>query len=325
MKTTSIKKLNLILVFGILLTACQSTPATAPVPTQTSTSVPADLVEASQTSTTPTEIPATVIPTATSASQGIKISPKDGMTQLFIPAGTFFMGGMDVYRENDEQPPHEVFISAFWMDQVEVTNGMYNLCVQAGVCRPPVKLRSDNREEYFGNPEYQDYPVVYVTWYDANAYCQWAGRRLPTEAEWERAARGDNKRNYPWGDELPNEYTANVENLVGDTSRVGSYAEGASPFGVLDMAGNVWEWVADRYRPDYYAKSPAENPPGPNEDEVLNNYRVIRGGSFQEDGVVLRLTNRNFIDGPNPKAQPEDESYYGKSSYKIGFRCAAGE
>ena len=111
-------------------------------------------------------------------------------------------------------------------------------------------------------------------------------------------------------------------NLVGDTARVGSYAEGASPFGVLDLSGNVWEWVADRYRPDYYSKSTAENPQGPTEDEVFNTFRVIRGGSFQEDGLFLRLANRSFLDGPNPKAQSDEEAYYGKSSFVIGFRCA---
>lgn len=232
------------------------------------------------------------------------------------------MGGMDVYRENDEQPPHEVKLTSFWIDQVEVTNGMYDLCVQAEACRPPRDIRSDNREEYVGNPEYRDYPVVNVAWYDADAYCTWAGRRLPTEAEWERAARGDDKRNYPWGDEPPHEFNSNSLNTVGDTTRVGSYPEGASPFGVLDMAGNVWEWVADRYRPDYYSRTPFENPQGPTEDEVFNTLRVMRGGSFQEDGIFLRLVNRSFLEGPDPKADPKDEAYYGRSSNRIGFRCA---
>jgi eukaryotic-like serine/threonine-protein kinase len=201
---------------------------------------------------TPTPISTGILPSptveVTATPETVKVSPTDGMTQILIPEGTFFMGGMDVYRKNDELPAHEVFISAFWMDQVEVTNGMYKLCVDAGMCRPPAQVRSDNREEYFGNPEFQDFPVVHVTWYDANAYCQWAGRRLPTEAEWERAARGDDKRNFPWGDEFPNQYNSNALNLISDTWRVGSFPEGASPFGVLDMAGNVWEWVADRYR-----------------------------------------------------------------------------
>ena len=304
-------------LFFLFLVACQ--PASAPIAEVTA--IPsATSVPATQTATAIIETSSTTTPTA--APTTIRISAKDGMTQLYIPAGTFTMGGMDVYRENDEQPAHEVTLNAFWMDQVEVTNGMYGLCVQAGICRPPGQVRSDNREEYFGNAEFNDYPVVFVTWYDADAYCIWAGRRLPTEAEWEYAARGNDKRNYPWGDELPNEYTANFMNLVGDTARVGSYVEGASPFGVLDLSGNVWEWVADRYRPDYYSKSPAENPQGPTEAEVFNTFRVIRGGSFQEDGLFLRLANRSFLDGPNPKAQPDEEAYYGKSSFVIGFRCA---
>ena len=304
-------------LFFILLVACQSTPA----PSVEATAAPSSTVApATQTETAIVEISSTATPTTTSTN--IRISAKDGMTQLYIPAGTFTMGGMDVYRENDEQPAHEVTLNAFWMDQVEVTNGMYGLCVQAGICRSPAEVRSDNREQYFGNAEFNDYPVVFVTWYDADAYCTWAGRRLPTEAEWEYAARSNDKRNYPWGDELPNEYTANFMNLVGDTTRVGSYAEGASPFGVLDLSGNVWEWVADRYRPDYYSKSPAENPQGPTEDEVFNTFRVIRGGSFQEDGLFLRLANRSFLDGPDPKAQPDEAAYYGKSSFVIGFRCA---
>ncbi|MBE0669339.1 MAG: SUMF1/EgtB/PvdO family nonheme iron enzyme [Anaerolineales bacterium] len=306
--------LSFILLF---IAACQATPTAAPT-------LPAAETPQATVTTAPTEIlpPPTVAATATSAPETIKISANDGMTQLFVPAGTFFMGGMDVYRESDELPAREVKLDAFWIDQVEVTNGMYNLCVQAGTCRPPAKLSSDNRDVYFGNPEFQDYPVVHVAWYDANAYCQWAGRRLPTEAEWERAARGDDKRNFPWGDEPPNQFNSNSINLVGDTTRVGSYAEGASPFGALDMAGNVWEWVADRYRPDYYGKAPSENPTGPADNEVFSTLRVIRGGSFQDDWVILRLANRSFLEGPNPSAQPTDGAYYGKSSAKIGFRCA---
>jgi len=305
--------------FFLFLAACQSAPTAAPEVTDvvSATSEPAIATETSIPD--PTSTP---LPVATATPDTVRISAKDGMTQIQIPAGVFMMGGMDVYRENDEQPAHEVKLDSFWMDQVEVTNGMYELCVNAGVCRPPKETRSDNRAEYFGNPEFRDYPVIYVTWFDANAYCEWAERRLPTEAEWEYAARGADKRNYPWGDEPPHEYNSNSLNIVGDTTRVGSYAEGASPFGVLDMAGNVWEWVADRYQPNYYSKSPLENPQGPFGEEVFNTLRVFRGGSFQEDGVFLRSANRNFIEGPNPKADPKDEAYYGKSSNRIGFRCA---
>ncbi len=304
-------------LYFLFLVACQSAPAATPEVTDvvSVTSEPATATETSIPTSTP-------LPAATATPDTSRISPNDGMTQIQIPAGTFTMGGMDVYRENDEQPPHEVKLASFWIDQVEVTNGMYDLCVQAEACRPPREVRSDNREEYFGNPEFRDYPVVNVAWYDADAYCTWAGRRLPTEAEWERAARGDDKRNYPWGDEPPHEFNSNSLNVIGDTTRVGSYPEGASPFGILDMAGNVWEWVADRYRPDYYSKSPLENPQGPTEEEVFNTLRVMRGGSFQEDGIFLRLVNRSFLEGPDPKADPKDEAYYGKSSNRIGFRCA---
>jgi formylglycine-generating enzyme required for sulfatase activity len=243
------------------------------------------------------------------------------MTQLFVPAGTVYMGGLDVLRDSDEIPPHKVQINAFWIDQVEVTNGMYSLCVDVGTCRPPVNLSSDNRFDYFGNPEFRDYPVVQVSWTDANVYCQWAGRRLPTEAEWERAARGDDMRTFPWGDEPPNANNSNSGNSVGDTSRVGSYAEGASPFGALDMAGNVWEWVADFYKANYYESSPAENPSGP-ENTTGNNFRVIRGGSFQDTLLSLRISNRGYEVGPDPFVLPPDEAAYGHSSAKIGFRCA---
>ena len=231
------------------------------------------------------------------------------------------MGGLDILRDNDEIPAHRVHIDAFWMDQVELTNGMYGLCVKAGSCRPPKLVNSDNRADYFGTVEFLDYPVVHVTWYDANAYCQWAGRRLPTEAEWERAARGDDMRTFPWGDEPPNAYNSNSLNIVGDTSRVGSYAAGASPFGVLDMAGNVWEWVADYYRQGYYAESPDENPTGPSKD-AGRHLRVIRGGSFQDDLLSLRIPNRGYEVGPDPSLLPTEDAYYGNSSVKIGFRCA---
>ena len=231
------------------------------------------------------------------------------------------MGGLDVLLDSDEIPAHKVQINAFWIDQVEVTNGMYGLCVEAGTCRLPLKLNSDNRFDYFGNPEFQDYPVVQVAWYDANAYCQWAERRLPTEAEWERAARGDDMRTFPWGDEPPNANNSNSLNTVGDTTRVGSYTEGASPFGALDMAGNVWEWVADFYKSTYYETSPGENPTGP-ENTAGNNFRVIRGGSFQDSLLNLRIPNRGYEVGPDPFVLPPNEAAYGHTSAKIGFRCA---
>ena len=309
---------KLIFIIVLFLSACQAAPAS----TSTPEPQPTQVVEIPATPTA-TEIPSTPTAEATSTPENMKISPADGMTQLLIPDGTFYMGGMDVYRENDEQPPHEVFISSFWMDQVEVTNGMYNLCVQAGECRPPVETRSDNREEYFGNPEYQDYPVVYVAWYDANAYCQWAGRRLPTEAEWERAARGDDFRVYPWGDERPDSSRGNFNYFVGDTTQVGQFPAGASPFGVLDMSGNVAEWVADYYDANYYAQGVSMNPTGPGARSQYFN-RVVRGGTFQDVFKDVRVAARASVLGSNPNADdPFSAEYLGTVSPKIGFRCAS--
>ena len=318
-------KKNTLLLLIFFLTACGAQPTSAPV--ATGTSVPAPVVENTATPSplppTPAAPPTvTLVPSPTPFPS--KVSSMDGMTQLFVPAGNVYMGGLDVLLENDELPAHYVQLDAFWVDQVEVTNGMYDLCVQAGTCRPPVTLNSDNRAEYFGTVEFQDYPVVNVTWYDANVYCQWAGRRLPTEAEWERAARGDDMRTYPWGSASPSVVYVNSDNSVGDTSRVGSYPAGASPFGVLDMAGNVWEWVADYYAGNYYEKSPDTNPVGP-ENGGENYLRVIRGGGFQDNFIGLRVSNRGYEVGPDPLALPNEDSYYGKSSVKIGFRCVQND
>ena len=314
---------KIVLVLGlILLTACIADETSFPTATLTATVM---LVEntSSPTSVPPTDSP-TFTPVPSPTPFTFRISAMDGMTQLFVPAGSVYMGGLDVYLENDEIPAHHVRLDAYWVDQVEVTNGMYGLCVQAQACRLPAKLNSDNRGDYFGNPEFQDYPVIHVTWFDARAYCQWAGRRLPTEAEWERAARGDDMRTFPWGDEPPNANNSNSLNIVGDTSRVGSYAIGASRFGALDMAGNGWEWVDDYYAPNYYAGSADTNPTGP-EISNFNYARVIRGGSFQDDLVGLRVPNRGYEIGPDPTALPGEQAYYGNSSVKIGFRCVQSD
>ena len=317
------KKTILILTL-LFLTAC--TPQTATPATEIPPPSPTEAAPVLEATATPEGIPTATFPappvSPTPVTYASRISPADNMPQVFVPAGKFQMGGFDIHTENDELPVHEVALHEFWIDQYEVTNGMYGLCVQAGVCPPPQKFSSDKRTEYFGNTEFQDYPVTTVTWSNAQTYCAWAGRRLLTEAEWERAARGDDLRTYPWGEEPPSEVYANYDNAIRDTSRVGTYPLGASPFGAMDMAGNVWEWVQDFYDVDYYLTSPSENPTGPAAAPRLVQ-RVIRGGSYQDAWVNIRLANRGYESGPNPEAAFDSPDLFGRSSAKIGFRCGS--
>ena len=254
-----------------------------------------------------------------------KTSSTDKMTMMLIPGGSFQMGGLNEKAQPDEEPDHKVTLKSFWLDKTEITNAQYAQCVAAGACEVPNELKSATRKDYYTNPEYADYPVVYVTWNDAKAYCEWAGRRLPTEAEWEYAARGNDFRNFPWGDADPSEETANFGFKNKDTSKVGSYPAGASPFGILDMAGNVWEWVADYYSASYYAKSPAENPTGPDKPGANGLQMVVRGGSWADDIAELRVSNRGFGLAQNLEADKLSNAYAGQSNERTGFRCAADE
>ncbi|MBI5945648.1 MAG: SUMF1/EgtB/PvdO family nonheme iron enzyme [Chloroflexi bacterium] len=252
-----------------------------------------------------------------------RVSSVDGMPQVYIPDGTFRMGGLDSDAKTDEIPAHNVTLKGFWMDKLEVTNGMFTLCMKAGVCEPPQYFKSGTRDSYFNNAEFNDYPVVYVTWAQAAAYCTWAGRRLPTEAEWERSARGDDFRTYPWGDERPDSSRGNFNYFVGDTTRAGDFPAGASPFGVLDLAGNVAEWVNDYFDSNYYAQGVTMNPPGPGERSQYFN-RVVRGGTYQDAFIDIRLANRASVLGSNlDAADVNSKEYLGEVSPKIGFRCAS--
>jgi len=213
----------------------------------------------------------------------------------------------DTFAQDDEFPQHAVYLDAFWIDQYEVTNKQYAMCVEAGACNPPINTASADRESYFGNPEFDDYPVIEMRWEDANAYCIWAGRSLPTEAQWEKAARGTDGRLFPWGDDNFNENLLNYNGNIGNTTKVGSYEAGKSPYGVYDMIGNVWEWVADIYSSVYYPKSPAENPTGPAAGET----HIIRGGSYDvQRATWIRAAERSQGIAPQ---------WYYKF---IGFRCA---
>ncbi len=316
------KMKKIIIVFFLILTSCTATatPVIQPTSTPAPTSIP-PTVTIVPTSTIEAILPTvTQPPTEEPANQRVSLS--DGMPQVYIPAGTFHMGGMDVRRAPNETPDHEVTLHAFWMDQLEVTNAMYALCVNAGACTLPQSLKSSQRRpSYFDNPEFKDYPVVYVTWGQAKTYCAWAGRRLPTEAEWERAGRGDDFRTFPWGEDKADGLRANFNMLVGDTSRVGSYPAGASPFGVLDMAGNVAEWVNDFY--GSYANAGSVNPTGPSSNAGF--YRVVRGGSLGDAEINIRVSKRSSVRGSNLSAPPGSSAYLGDFSPRIGFRCAADE
>ncbi len=250
-----------------------------------------------------------------------QVAEKDGMVQVYVPEGEFLMGAVnsDPEAEADEKPQRTVYLDAFWIDQTEVTNAKYALCVAAGVCQPPSYTEAYAIESYYGNPQYDHYPFIYVNWAAAQTYCEWAGGRLPTEAEWEKAARGTDGRKYPWGNTKIDGNLLNFadrrtnfrwsDQLVDDgyegLAPVGNYPAGASAYGAWDMAGNVLEWTADWYSENYYANAPAKNPPGPESGQT----RVLRGGSWHFGASTARTSDRFSVDA-------------GIQDTDLGFRCA---
>jgi formylglycine-generating enzyme required for sulfatase activity len=218
----------------------------------------------------------------------------DNSVMIAIPAGVFIMGSNT--GDTEEKPVHKVYLDAYEIGRYEVTVAQYRaFCTATGRQMP--KAPSWGWRD--------DHPIVNVTWSDAEAFCEWAGGRLPTEAEWEKAARGTHARVYPWGDVWDRSMCANGELDLKSTAPVGSSPRGASPYGCLDMAGNVWEWCADWYGPDYYKTSPARNPTGPDSGE----YRIMRGGCFYSYEGGTRCTYRG--------------NYFPSGSwYSGGFRMA---
>ena len=264
----------------------QSTKTDTPLPTRTS--IP---------------LTQTAIPGISNLGIGSTMTGKDGMTLLYVPAGEFTMGSI---FGSDEKPVHKVSLDAFWIDQTEVTVRMYSSCVEVGVCKEPTLQRSESHPNYYGNPRYDHHPVIYIDWNMAKTYCEWVDRLLPSEAEWEKAARGDDARTYPWGNVAPNVSLLNYRKLMVDVTEVGRFPYGKSVYGALDMAGNVSEWVADWYSDTYYASSPISNPSGPDSGQ----YRVLRGGSF------LHINQLEVSSSHRELADPTG------SSYNWGFRCS---
>jgi Uncharacterized conserved protein len=290
------KALVVVLFLGVLCLAdCSQTPAAQSSEYPTRTTLPTQTVTLTLTKTPlPTD---TAEPTTIPEPQigSIKISQADGMKMLYIPAGKFLMGdsyeqtikdcqsscfggctGCDVSAQMfyfDEVPQHSVNLSAYWIDITEVTNGMYGKCVADGHCSEPTNKSSMTRDSYYDNSSYENYPVIYVNWYQANTFCEWAGEKLPSEAQWEKAARGTDGRTFPWG----NLGLVNDPRIISsETTTVGSDVEsGASPYGVLDMSTNVSEWTADYYDDNYYPTSPINNPTGP----IIGSLRTIRGAA----------------------------------------------
>jgi eukaryotic-like serine/threonine-protein kinase len=290
-------------------------------------------------------VPSPVPATATDA---VRISGRDGMEMLYVPAGEFIHGvsaqdlsalrGMcpncPVDQLEDAQPQSRIYLDAFWIDKTEVTNAQFARFVADSGYRTIAETTDDSSyvqditlKDFVHVPDADwrhprgkrsdilskdDYPVTQVSWQDAFAYCQWAERRLPTEAEWEKAARGEDGRLFPWGNRPPGQEDLNYNFTPGTLVRVGSYPGGASPYGALDMSGNVWEFVADYYSADYYANIPDVNPSGP----VKGKDRIFRGGSWASEfdpyllfvTTFYRLTNHDTI-----------------SSDVLGFRCASSQ
>ena len=226
----------------------------------------------------------------------IRFDLKDHMNQIHIPAGEFTMGAG---AKDKEILAHKVYLDAYWMDQTDVTNAMYAVCVKAGTCTHPAHY-----DRYFDDPKYADYPVVYVTWYAAQAFCKWEGGDLPTEAQWEKAARGLDERTYPWGTSPADITLLNYNGDHGDIVSAYDYLIALSPYGLLQMSGNVRQWMFDWYQRTYYTVSPYKNPQGPD----TGTYKSLRGGAFDDDFQMVETTYRAYHE-PTSAGQER------------GFRC----
>lgn len=226
---------------------------------------------------------------STISSEELTPMPEAALTpeMELVPAGEFTMGS-DSSAYNEETPAHTVSLNSFYIDKYEVSNALYKACVDADACNTP------NDTSRYSDTTYANHPVVYVDWDMAQTYCEWREARLPTEAEWEKAARGEDGRTYPWGEDIDSTY-ANYNYNIGDTTAVDSYESGKSRYGIYNMSGNVWEWVADWFSDTYYqdlAVSTLSNPLGPS----TGPYKVLRGGSWTDGKDFVRTFTRGWND-----------------------------
>ncbi len=294
-----------------------TTPTLTPSPTATALAATGPTPEARATATaTPTPTPEpTPTPTPTLAPGATITRPADSMVIHFVPSGSFLMGSIDEDAPEDERPQHELVLSPYWIDETEVTTEQYKQCVADGACEAPLTRVA------YDNPNRNDHPITYISWEQAADYCHWAGQesgwgegivQLPTEAQWEKAASWDpatqTKLTYPWGNEANND----LFHQGNTTAPVGSYPEGASPYGVLDMVGNVWEWIGDWYDEDYYAQE--EFPPDPSGPET-GLYKIMRGGGYS---ARADTTIREF-------GYPESTSSRPAKGPNLGFRCVVNK
>lgn len=287
-------RFNLWILAGLaaLLALAACAPASTPTP-----SLPAPTAAPPTPEPPAPEPTSTIVPVTLAGPQaGTEMAWADGSVLAYVPADKFTMGsGLP------DAPQRTVFLDSYWIYQTEVTNSMYAFCVKVGACAPPAQ---EIGGVLYDNPIYANYPVVGVSWDMAANYCAWAGGSLPSEAQWEKAARGPSGYPYPWGNQEPSCSLGNFSGCVGALTDVTKYSASASPYGVLDMAGNVFEWVNDFYGAAYYNSAPAENPTGPEGGEM----RVIRSNSyesaFEQAGASIR--------------------HYGGNAYHsrdLGFRC----
>jgi len=279
---------------ALVLGACA--PASVPTPT----ALP-PTIEASPTSEPATTFPPTLVPVSLSGPQaGTTMAWLDNSQLVYIPAGDFIMG-----LGSGDAPQKTVSLDGYWIYKTDVTNKMYGQCVGTGNCAAPAQ---EIGTPVYTNPVYGDSPVVGVTWDMAANYCKWVQGQLPTEAQWEKAARGSDGKVYPWGNENAGCDLLNYKGCLGHTNGVNDYPAGRSQYGLLDMAGNVFQWVNDFYDPNYYDNMPSQNPTGPGTGDT----HVIRGSSFESDASQTLSALRHYGGS-------------GHTNYDLGFRCVVNQ